>query len=194
MSDFRPRLAEGGSEPWPPAGNDANDPPEPNWQRTCFYSSPIGDVGTEERRHSDGMRDSLVKPAIELLGSALTVTRSDELPSSIITEDIFKHVFCARLLVADLSFHNPSVLHEVGLRHASGHPCVLITREEDDIPANLRDVRIIKVNTSGPWGFMEEIEARRGELAEYARWVLSPQGAASSPVQKLFPDYRKFMG
>lgn len=166
---------------------------ETDWPRTCFYSSPIDEAGSEERKHADGMLNSLVKPAIEALDPTMNVIRSDQLPSSLITEDIFKHVFQARLLIADLSFHNANVLHEVGLRHASGKPCVLISRVEDEIPANLRDVRIVLVNTSGFWGYTSEIETRRRELTGYARWALSSEGQDSSPLQKLFPQYRDHM-
>jgi hypothetical protein len=83
------------------------------------------------------------------------------------------------------------VLHEVGIRHATGKPCVLISRREDPIPSNLKDVRVVFVDTSQVWDFVSDIEARRAELTEYARWALSAEGLESSPVHKLFPDYRK---
>jgi hypothetical protein len=164
---------------------------EAAWRHTCFYSSPIGEPGTEQRKHSDVLLDSLVRPAIEALDSKMGVIRADRLPSSPITADVIKHVFRSRLLIADLSFHNPNVLHEVGLRHASGKPCVLVSRTADEIPTNLKDVRVVLVDTSEIWGFLSEVETRRAEITAYARWALSSEGQDSSPVQKLFPDYRQ---
>jgi hypothetical protein len=172
----------------PSAGADLN---EAAWRHTCFYSSPIGEVGSEQRKHSDGLLKTLVRPAIAVLDPKMGVNRADRLPSSPITADIFKHVFRSRLLIADLSFHRPNVLHEVGLRHATGKPCVLISRKEDPIPSNLKDVRVVVIDTSHVWDFILDIEARRAELTAHARWALSTEGQDSSPVHKLFPDYRK---
>jgi predicted ATPase len=121
------------------------------------------------------------------------VIRSDRLSSSPITASVLEHVFRSGLMVADLSFHNPSVLYEVGLRHASGRPCVLISREEDPIPANLRDVRLVKVNTSALWEFWSGIESRRTEIVDYSHWALSSNSKDSNPVQRLLPNYHRYI-
>lgn len=163
------------------------------WDRTCFYASPIGEEQSKEREHSDGLMNSLVQPAIRALDPKMGVIRSDRLSSSPITASVFEHVFRSRLVIADLSFHNPSVLYEVGLRHASGQPCVLISRTVDRIPADLQDVRVVRVDTSELWGFMSDIDTRRQELTDSARWALSSAGRDTSPVQKLFPDYRRHL-
>jgi hypothetical protein len=163
------------------------------WRHACFYSSPIGKKDSEQRKHADGLLKELVQPAIEALDPKMGVTRADRLPSSPITADIFKHVFRSRLLIADLSFHRPNVLHEVGLRHATGKPCVLISRKEDSIPSNLKDVRVVFIDTSQVWDFVSDIDARRTELTEYARWALSTEGRMSSPIHQFLPDYRKYI-
>jgi hypothetical protein len=183
----RPSRDAGGALP----GQALGDLTQVAWNRTCFYSSPIGEEHSEERKHSDVLMDSLVRPAIEALDPKMRVVRSDRLSSSPITASVFEHVFRSRLVIGDLSYHNPSVLYEVGLRHASGQPCVLISRTGDRIPANLQDVRVVLVNTSELWGFMSDIEIRRQEVTDYARWALSSAGQDASPVRKLFPDYRK---
>jgi hypothetical protein len=185
-----------GSAPAParlPPSAALGDLGQATWDRTCFYSSPIGEANSEERQHSDGLMDALVQPSVEALDPKMGVIRSDRLSSSPITASVFEHVFRSGLVIADLSFHNPSVLYEVGLRHASGRPCVLISRTNDRIPANLQDVRIVRIDTSGLWGFMSDIDARRAELTEHARWALSSEGLDSSPVQKLFPEYRRHL-
>jgi hypothetical protein len=169
-----------------------SDLSEATWERSCFYASPIGEPESEERKHSDLLLESLVRPAVEALDQKMGVIRSDRLSSSPITASVIEHVFRSGLMIADLSFHNPSVLYEVGLRHASGKPCVLISRTEDQIPANLRDVRLVKVNTSELWEFWSNIEIRRTEIVDFSHWALSSEGQDSNPVQRLFPDYRQY--
>lgn len=99
---------------------------EATWRRTCFHASPIGIPGSKHRRHADGMRDDLIRPAVALVDDRFKVVRGDELSSSSITNDVFAHVENSGLMVADLSFHNANVLYEVGRRHKTEKPCVLI--------------------------------------------------------------------
>lgn len=145
-------------------------------EETCFYASPIGKPGSEPRRHADLFLESLVRPAMKEVDPSLKVIRADELAASSITASIMDHVAHARLLIADLSFHNPNVLYEVGRRHAHRMPFVLITRTNDSIPSNLTDSRVVLVNMDTVPTFVAEMEARRAEIAEHARWALSPEG------------------
>lgn len=162
---------------------------ERTWQRTCFYSTAIGEPEREEREHSDGFLESLVRPAIAAYDPKMKVVRADELASSPITTDVFKHVLRSGLMVADLSFHNPNVFLEIGLRYRSGLPCVLISRAQDPIPSNIRDVRTVLVNT-GTWRYNAELQERREELTSRVRWALSPEGLASDPIEPHVPGYR----
>lgn len=43
----------------------------------CFFIAPIGADGSETRHRSDGVRDYIVKPAMQEFG--LTVLRADDL-------------------------------------------------------------------------------------------------------------------
>ncbi len=178
---------------WPRAIEDPEPAREADaaWN-VCFYSSPIDDPGTDVRQHADAFLNALVEPAVDQLEGTMEVVRADRLPSSPVTGSVFEHVVRSRLLIADLSYHNPNVLHEVGIRHAFGKPCVLISRSEDKIPANLREVRTVLVKTEKFSDFNLELETRRREITEYARWALSADGETSNPVQRLFPEYRKY--
>jgi len=184
-----------GERLWPRAIEDLEsaDAVDEAWN-VCFYSSPIGKPGTEVRQHADAFMNALVEPALERLETPMDVVRADRLPSSPVTGSVFEHVIRSRLLIADLSYHNPNVLHEVGIRHAFGKPCLLISRFEDDIPANLREVRTVLVKTAKFSDFNLELEERRQEITEYAKWALSASGEMSNPVQRLFPDYRRYLG
>ena len=82
--------------------------------KICFYITPIGDEGTGERKHSDLFLGSLIEPAIEPLG--LEVVRADKIDKpGMITKQVIQYIFSAKLVVADLSFHNPNVFYELAL-------------------------------------------------------------------------------
>jgi hypothetical protein len=89
----------------------------------CFYISPIGSEDTEERAHSDLFLGSLVEPALEEFG--LKVVRADKIGKpGMITSQIVEHIVKSKLVVADLSFHNPNVFYELCLRHVCRLPTV----------------------------------------------------------------------
>lgn len=163
------------------------------WAHICFYSTPIGEEGSELRRHSDVFLEQLVRPAIRQVDPEMTVVRSDELSSSTIMAPILEFLIRARLVVGDLSFHNASVFYEIGIRHLSNKPCVLISRTVDEIPANFRDLRMVRVDTTDRYEFADEIPRRRSDIASHARWALSPAGGDSGPVTRLFPGFRDYL-
>ena len=79
------------------------------FDRTCFYITPIGADGSEARKHSDMFLGSIVEPALESFG--LTVVRADGIDKpGTITRQIIEYVLRSRLVIADLSFHNPNSL------------------------------------------------------------------------------------
>jgi hypothetical protein len=164
---------------------------EPIWDRICFYSSPFGEPKTEKREHSDGLLKAVIEPAIAAVDSRLQVVRADQLPSSSITGGLYKYVECARLVIADLSFHNPNVLHEIGVRHGKNLPCVLVSRQEDPIPSNLRDLRIAQLNTSRVWDFDAEVARMQGEITEQVRWALSGDTGHFGPLWLPFAQGRR---
>jgi hypothetical protein len=42
-----------------------------------------------------------------------------------------------------MSERNPNVFYELGLAHAIGKPAILVAKTEEDIPFDLRHVRVI---------------------------------------------------
>lgn len=101
--------------------------PEDPWRRICFYITPIGAEGSEQRMHSDLFLGSIVEPALEEFG--LKVVRGDRVEETgMITRQEILHVMRSRLVIADLSFHNPNVFYELAIRHVSGLPTVQIMR------------------------------------------------------------------
>ena len=55
-----------------------------------------------------------------------------------ILDRVYNQITKADLIVADMTNRNPNVFYEVGYAHALGKPAVLLTRNGDDIPFDLK--------------------------------------------------------
>ena len=101
----------------------------------CFTIMPFG--GWE-----DDYYRSIYRPAIEDAG--LEPHRADDLfRPSVIVKDIWAYTKRARVLLAVLTGRNSNVFYELGLAHALGKPVVMVTELMEDVPFDLRNLRII---------------------------------------------------
>lgn len=154
----------------------------------CFYVTPIGADGSDERRHADLILGQIVEPAIEGLDMGLSVVRADRLTQpGMISQQILRHILGARLVVADLSFHNPNVFYELAIRHATGLPTVLVSRSSDRIPFDIADLRVVRLDMTDLYTFVPQMEAWRAELTQHARQALEHPEAAVTPITLLGP-------
>jgi hypothetical protein len=55
-----------------------------------------------------------------------------------IMQDVWKYINKAKLIISDLSDKNPNIFYEVGLSHAIGKKVILIARNIEDVPFDLR--------------------------------------------------------
>lgn len=80
--------------------------------------------------------------------------RADNLyRSGTIVNDIWNYTKSAKIIIAELTGKNPNVLYELGLAHAIAKPVILISQSIDDIPFDLRALRIIVYDKNDPeWG------------------------------------------
>lgn len=158
-----------------------------DWSRICFFVAPIGDENTEMRLHSDLILASLVEPAIEEL--ELGVVRADGIDRpGVITAQVIEHIAKARLVVADLSFHNPNVFYELALRHATGKPTVHLIRAQDRIPFDIDQFRTIRIDTTDLYTFVPQIETYKAEIATQARRALDEENTPAGPLTIFYPD------
>jgi len=134
---------------------------------TCFVVMPFHSLFEAEY-------DRAIRPAIEEAG--LECVRGDEIyAQQAIIQDIWHSIRRARLVVAELSGRNPNVLYEVGLAHAIGKPIILLTRNQDDVPFDLKALRYLFYDTNNPeWG-----QTLRSELARKVRNVLDTPALAA---------------
>ena len=113
--------------------------------QSCFVIMPF--AGT-----FSVVYERIIRPAVEEAG--LACVRADELfARPQITHDIWQQIRSCRLVLAELTGRNPNVLYELGLAHAIGKPSVIITRNDEDVPFDLKALRYLYYNTEDPyWG------------------------------------------
>lgn len=157
-----------------------------SFENLCFYVTPIGEENSEERKHSDLFLEAIVEPALKQLG--LEVKRADHIEKpGTITKQIIEYISKAKLVIADLSYHNPNVFYELALRHAFRLPTVQIIRKMDRIPFDLNQTRTITIDTTDIYSLVPKIETYRSEIANQVRQVLNDPDAVDNPVVNVFP-------
>ena len=140
---------------------------------TCFTIMPFG-------TWFDYYYETIYVPAIK--STNLVPRRADDLyrPSAIV-QDIWDLTQQAKVLLADLSGKNPNVFYELGLAHALTKPAILITESIDDVPFDLRSLRVIVYDKNEPnWGevLKQKIETAINEIL-------------ASPLEAVLPTFLK---
>jgi hypothetical protein len=157
------------------------------FDRICFFIGPIGEDGSEFRKHSDMMLESLIRPAIEPLG--FEVRRADEIHNpGLINKQIFEYLLKSRLAIADLSYHNPNVFYELAIRHARNLPTVQMIRKADRIPFDINQSRTIVVDTTDLYSFVPKIDTYRAEISSHIRRSIDDPSSADNPFSAFFPE------
>jgi hypothetical protein len=155
----------------------------------CFYITPIGDEGSEQRKHSDLFMGSLIEPAIQELG--LRLVRADQIGEpGLITAQMIEHIVRAPLVIADLSYHNPNVFYELALRHAVRRPIVQVIRSTDRVPFDLQPFRTIIIDNSSIYTLVPKLETYRAEISAQIRMAMeSLAGESDNPLTAFYPEF-----
>lgn len=167
------------------AGDSASTP---DWEKICFYITPIGADDSVERKHADLFMSSLVQPALAELG--LTVVRADQIgDAGMITTHILEYLKKSKLAVADLSYLNPNVFYEVALRHALRLPVVQMIRKADRLPFDVNQSRTLIFDTSDIYSLIPKLQTYRAEIANQARKAIEDPESVGNPVSVFYPDF-----
>lgn len=142
---------------------------------TCFVMMPFGEW-------FDRYYAEIYVPAIKEAG--FEPVRADELfTTGSVVEQIWEQIEKAKLLLADLSGKNPNVFYELGLAHAAKKPVVFTAGELDDVPFDLRHLRVIIYDIREP----EWASRLRKSVADYLR------NAAKEPGKSIPHPFRKMV-
>lgn len=157
----------------------------------CFVISPFGGW-------HDEYYDEIFCPSIRAAG--LEPGRADDLfRSSNIVHDIWHLVVSSRLLLADLTDKNPNVFYELGLAHAARKPVLLLTQSMEDVPFDLRALRVITYDVEHPnWGALlgENIKQGLKEMLESPESSVLPTFLLEEPdgQPRVSTDEARFIG
>lgn len=160
-----------------------------HFESTCFYVAPIGAVGSEQRKHSDLFLGSLIEPALSPFG--LTVVRADAIDKpGVITKQVLEYLVKSRLVIADLSFHNPNVFYELAIRHMMRLPLVQVIRSGDAIPFDVNQMRTLIFDTTDIYSLVPKIETYRAEIGSQVRRALENPDSVDTPISTYFPNLK----
>lgn len=140
---------------------------------TCFVMMPFGEW-------FDRYYKEIYIPAIREAG--FEPVRADELfTTGSVVEQIWEEIVKAKILLADLSGKNPNVFYELGLAHAAIKPVVFTASKVDDVPFDLRHLRVIVYEIQEPdWS-----SKLRKSITDYLR------NAAKEPEKSIPSPFRR---
>lgn len=162
-----------------------------DFDSVCFFIAPIGADGSEHRRHSDAILSSYVEKALATVEPKLRVVRADKITQpGMITKQVLEYLMKSRLVVADLSYHNPNVFYELAVRHATGKPVIHIKRTSDPLPFDNKDFRTIEIEFDDKFDILAQIEIVRSSIAQFSRQALGAADSSDNQLLIYFPDHR----
>lgn len=144
---------------------------------SCFVVMPFSSLFQIEY-------EKIIQPALTELN--IECVRGDEIYSKQrIVDDVWDSIKKCRFVLAELTGKNPNVLYEIGLAHAIGKPVIIITRNGDDVPFDLKALRYLFYDVNDPyWG-----ENLKKGIQNLAKKVLENpaiesylDGVSSSPI------------
>lgn len=142
---------------------------------TCFVMMPFG-------AWFDRYYQEIYVPAIKEAG--FEAIRADELfTTGSVVEQIWDQIQKSKLLLADLSGKNPNVFYELGLAHAARKPVVFTASNVDDVPFDLRHLRVKIYDIREP----EWAPRLRQSIADYLR------NAIKGPGKSIPHPFRSFV-
>jgi hypothetical protein len=164
-----------------------------DFDKTCFYITPIGEENSDERQHADFMMSYIIEPAVKEF--ALKVVRADKMGKpGMIGKQVVEHILKSRLVIADLSFHNPNVFYELCLRHTTRLPTVQIIRAVDKIPFDLNQYRTIPIETQNAYTLYPKLQTYTAQIANQVRRALEDSESGDNPISLYYPSAKLTWG
>ena len=113
----------------------------------------------------------------------MQLIRADKISKpGLINNQIIEYLLKSKLVIADLSFHNPNVFYELAIRHLCRKPIVQIKRHIDFIPFDIQQVRTISIDTTDIYTLVPKIEVYKSEIANQIRAALENPEMVDNPL------------
>jgi nucleoside 2-deoxyribosyltransferase len=111
-------------------------------KNTCFIICAIGEADSKEREWADFVRSNIIKPVVTECGYEKPA-RSDDPNIGLLMVNIIERMFEADLVVADLTYYNPNVFFELGIRHCAQKPVIHLIKEGEKVPFDIVENKAI---------------------------------------------------
>lgn len=113
-----------------------------NFEKFCFFVSPIGEKGSPERIRSDQLLTEIIVPVVNRLG--YDVRRGDQdNRTGLITNHIVQDILDCDLALVDITGQNPNVFYELALCHAARKQTIILQDEDEKkIPFDMIGQRV----------------------------------------------------
>jgi len=81
-------------------------------------------------------------------GSSRCFRLDEAQPAGRITDRLLKELRSASLCIADITGHRPNVMWELGFAMALGHPTIILSQTQKDLPFDIKDMQAIQYDRS----------------------------------------------
>jgi hypothetical protein len=148
-------------------------------KKVCFVIGPIGDAGTDTRRHADWLLEGIIEPVFNTHFQDFIVERSDKIsaPGSISSQIIIR-LHTAQLVIADMSQANANAFYEMGIRHMKRLPTIHMYSEGQSIPFDVKPYRAIPFKCAEP----KDLKTAQAALKAAIEEAIKPGFVVDNPV------------
>ncbi|HEY5721066.1 MAG TPA: hypothetical protein VIT45_01965 [Allosphingosinicella sp.] len=144
--------------------------------KRCFVITPIGGDQSDERRHANMVFEVALYPVLQGVFALQRADLSTE-PGQI-TPAIFSALNEADLCIADLTFLNPNVLYELGVRHALQKPVIQIAEKNTRLPFDTANQRTLFFDL----GDVHSLQKLGQDVLDQAKWIDAHPERLSNPL------------
>ena len=133
--------------------------------KTAFFICALKEADSPERKRSRYVQDNILTPA---LGDDFNILLPIDIPRNIITTDIVHNLKEADLVVCDITDLNPNVFYELGIRHMTGKPCIILRagNSKDSIPFDIGAMNVIAYPYPNMNPISKDIELTKNEIRQ----------------------------
>jgi hypothetical protein len=147
-------------------------------KKLCFVIGPIGEPESEPRIHADWLLEGIIEPVLGGFPD-FKVKRADQDPRpGLIDAQLINDLLNAELVIADLSFLNPNVYYEIGIRHMAQRPIIHMQLATEKPPFDLSLYRAVKFSRSK----YRDLGLAQAELKRAIEAVLAEDYEIENPV------------